>query len=381
MRTPRGYFQPDGFEYYDKHGAQTYDLALAGEIWAHFFLSGKHFQLPSRVLPNCLVYGSFEYFTPTTASVELTDHCNAHCDYCYRNASPLASHFLVEWRNTLDKICDAGIFAIDLTGGEATTHPDIVDIIHHAASKFEVVRLLTNGYKLPAILPRLESISNIISVQIDIDSVNPELHDRLKQLPGCHSTVISSCSMMKAAGCSFRVAMNVCDENVDQIPAVASLAKRLGASRFSAAPLLPMGRGSRGSRLSEHNHEALSAALNAIYGEYGNFVRKASEDPPPQNLDSPPQCAALTRMIAISPKGDIRPCVLSPLGRLKVGNVAEDLNRVYASDRYNRLARLKPPSLSECKTCDKKYFCCGCKVSPLSAQRADCHFLRRSGLN
>jgi sulfatase maturation enzyme AslB (radical SAM superfamily) len=122
--------------------------------------------------------------TKFAASVEITDSCNAGCNYCYvydeswdqnkriKGYLELDSdaHKLKEKEvlNTLIDLKKKGIIHVTLVGGEPTLASDI---IHEAAKLFPVVWVVTNGARRFSNLPS----SAVIFVSVDGP---PELHNR-----------------------------------------------------------------------------------------------------------------------------------------------------------------------------------------------------------
>ena len=72
----------------------------------------------------------------------VTEKCNFHCSYCNRLCAgdDLSFNGII---SLFDKI--AGCKFYHITGGEPTTRSDIVDIVKEANSRFDMVRMSTNG--------------------------------------------------------------------------------------------------------------------------------------------------------------------------------------------------------------------------------------------
>lgn len=69
--------------------------------------------------------------TPELVDVKITDHCAYGCTYCYQGSTPKGKH---ADRNALSSLAYtlAGmkVFEVAIGGGEPTTHPDFVSVLH-----------------------------------------------------------------------------------------------------------------------------------------------------------------------------------------------------------------------------------------------------------
>jgi MoaA/NifB/PqqE/SkfB family radical SAM enzyme len=105
--------------------------------------------------------------------VMVTNRCNLHCRKCYApKAGPEGT--LAEFCNTLDKLFEAGIRRIVLTGGEPLVRDDVVEIARYASDLGFDVSLSTNSILLRR---RWSAISPYLSwVGISLDSPTPKLN-------------------------------------------------------------------------------------------------------------------------------------------------------------------------------------------------------------
>jgi MoaA/NifB/PqqE/SkfB family radical SAM enzyme len=121
--------------------------------------------------------------TKFAASVEITDSCNAGCNYCYVYDESWDQNKRIkgyleldkedhkkmekEVLNTLIKLKRKGIVHVTLVGGEPTLASDI---IHEAAKLFPVVWVVTNGAR------RFSTLPNNVVIFVSIDGP-PEQHN------------------------------------------------------------------------------------------------------------------------------------------------------------------------------------------------------------
>src|SRR6185295_3466526 len=96
------------------------------------------------------VTGSPEAYFPVHATLEIIETCNMTCDHCYYSSSPdkTGKMSLDDAVIMMDRLAAGGVRVIELTGGECTIHTDFVAILEHACRTFDIVAVLTNGYRL-----------------------------------------------------------------------------------------------------------------------------------------------------------------------------------------------------------------------------------------
>lgn len=89
--------------------------------------------------------------SPMVASIEITNKCNIRCVHCYGDFGEIPCEVmdLNVVKKILGDLHDIGIRIVEITGGEATTHPKIEEIVEYALELgFEQVSLLTNGVSM-----------------------------------------------------------------------------------------------------------------------------------------------------------------------------------------------------------------------------------------
>ena len=92
---------------------------------------------------------------PGFAQIAITNICNARCDFCNFAVGKLQkpdfrSATLAGVRDAADILFDRGIRYLTFTGGEPMAHPDLLDMLAHAAAKGMNPVLVTNGSLLDA---------------------------------------------------------------------------------------------------------------------------------------------------------------------------------------------------------------------------------------
>ena len=187
--------------------------------------------------------------------------------------------------------------------------------------------------------------------------------------------LLEQSSFFQEAKITFRVTMNVIDENLEEVGDVCKLSERMRARTFSASPILAVGRALTGACLSNSNYPAFASAMEQLIHKHKGFIASASEMLPKDIWEKPKHCGAIKRTIAIDPKGNIRPCVMTDANRFVLGNIFTDnWKSVFTNNTAMVLSNIKPPSTTQCGDCSSIEFCWGCFTRPWRSQQSQCSF-------
>ncbi|MFQ5617023.1 MAG: radical SAM protein [Anaerolineales bacterium] len=119
---------------------------------------------------------------PYKVDLALTYGCNNECPHCYNEPGryPMASMPKEDWFRVIDILHEVGVPHLILTGGEATLHPDLPEIIHHADSLGHIVGLNTNGRRI-ADKSYVQTLTGagLNHLQITLGSCHPGVHDAM----------------------------------------------------------------------------------------------------------------------------------------------------------------------------------------------------------
>lgn len=172
------------------------------------------------------------FFVPTYS-------CNFSCSYCYQSEYPNQAlrltheitdsffHFIAEQFGERRKY-------ITLFGGEPLlSSPDYKNNIVYFLRKAKLlsidVAIVTNGYYLDHYLEYLDA-SYVREVQVTLDGTR-EIHDLRRKLKNNKPTfdrIVENITQVLAKGISVNLRMVVDKENIDNLPALAEMAIKLG---------------------------------------------------------------------------------------------------------------------------------------------------------
>jgi len=122
-------------------------------------------------------------FKPTFVSLEVEDSCNLkclHCDIWKKGRNPRRLS-LEQMKKAVVKLKDwLGTFHLNLTGGEPFLGKDTIPLIKFASREGISVHTNSNGFLIDKGLARRIVESGLDSLSISLDSLKPEVHNRLR---------------------------------------------------------------------------------------------------------------------------------------------------------------------------------------------------------
>lgn len=178
-------------------------------------------------------------------TIELTNRCNLHCDYCVRDDEALhraAAQFfpLALLRRIIAEAREVvGINYVSFTGGEPTLHPQFAEILALIAAEQMQCGLVTNGWLFDRVRPALlHHRAAVRVVAFSLDGATAEAHDRWRGR-GSFERVLQALAQCHFHGLPFIVKAGIRRDTWPQLEQLALLAARLGAAALHFAHLLP----------------------------------------------------------------------------------------------------------------------------------------------
>lgn len=309
--------------------------------------------------------------SPMVASIEITNKCNIRCVHCYGNFGEIPYEIMDinNVKKILNDLKKIGVRIIEITGGEATTHPQIESIMSHAlALGFDQVSLLTNGVKISdRLMEILEKNKKQVYVQIDLHSLREDYFSWFTKTPNILEKVKYNIIKLAKKGILLRVATILTPKNIDEIVDIADWVHNLGVARYAVSPVVSLGRANdqdRNNQLYLDTNDALRAEeqLQKIVSKYDNFLNIITS-----NFDKQINCGCITSHIVINSKGYIKICTMDDMSYCNgsIGNVLkENIEHIFErnADLLNVIYTTKAPKMhsSECRECENAGYCNGC---------------------
>ncbi|MCW4015413.1 MAG: radical SAM protein [Candidatus Bathyarchaeota archaeon] len=352
---------------------------------------------------NSIVYGFAEFgfnrpiqvHAPFLVVWNFTYKCNLKCKHCYSDSGSSSKMELSteEAMKVVDQLADFGVTSLAFSGGEPLMRKDFFEVARHAVDAGLYVSLATNGTLLNEENVRKLKEIGLHYVEVSLDGANAKTHDFFRGKTGAFEQTLQGLKNCMNKGICTCIAITGTKNNLTEIPAVLEMAENMGIDRFTLFNFVPTGRGKEivAADPSPKEREELLRYFNkqlsedhkiAILSTTPQLARVALQchSPTQEDIVLPLAhmeaakvskrakaladfiggCGAGRFYCAISPEGDVQPCVFMPLvvGNLKTERI-EDIwfNSPVLNDLRDR-AKLK----GRCSKCDYKFVCGGCRA-------------------
>jgi radical SAM protein with 4Fe4S-binding SPASM domain len=337
---------------------------------AEFIMDGFIVLDNREIISKSRIEGDFTAFYPSSMHVELTKACNLNCYYCYRDAKADQTKDRLETDKLLEILLflsKKGLHAVELTGGEPLMHPDFSRIMKFVGEHFSLIGLLTNGTLITeSILNDMIPFRDKIAVSISLDSHIPSVHDERRGFDGAFDKTTKAIQLFARNGFITRVTMALDEYNWRHIEPTMQLSRRLGATMFSYAPILPFGRAKNHLNFDfwANNTDEIIETEKRLFREYKGFLRLLPEDVlKPNDLGG---CGAGHKSYTMDPRGWIRPCPTFEETQAIFGCFEhQDSSGIFGGELSMSFANIQPPNPDICQTCEFTYFCMNCSLRGL----------------
>lgn len=327
------------------------------------------------------ICGSCDWFCPEHTTVELTSRCNLRCEHCYRASSPEKDRYIdtAVLMRYLNEFYAHGGSVVELTGGEATLHPDFFQIVEWCHAHTSNFGVLTNAYGLTKPkADRLAQYKDNMVVAVSLDSHRPEFHSRFRGRPDAFERTTRAIKLLAERGFFIRVGMSVTLENFFDIEDTIRLARELGATKFTYSMVYDVGRAGESAIV-----QIKKMSDSARYFEYYDRVFEENRDflvtanSAQQNSVRKGNCGLVHRTVTLGPDGTLRPCVMFDKS-LSLGDIGrQGFEEIFSSGIGNRFAALPGPKPEICGDCPDFSYCANCVLRGLktAAEKGGCRWM------
>lgn len=315
--------------------------------------------------------------TPNSLFLHLTSRCNLTCLHCYTGNSfqhpvkdlpaPLVSRMI-------DDLADHGGTSVTLSGGEPLLHPELKEILRHAALRVQI-KLLTNGTLIDrewaAFLADMD-----VYVQISVDGSCEAIHDRIRG-KGSFRMAMEGLGHLQRSGLGERInfSTTVMNQNLDDLLEIIPLARRRGVPLVRFLPLRKKGAAEStwptiGSTLTTedyarfyddtHRYQASTGTSIEISCGLSGFLLKM-----PAAFEKDDIWCPVGRQVVVDSNGEAYPCVLLMEDEFRLGNVFDhSLEELIQSNGMSAVCRAlseRRNKIKKCAVCTWRNLCqAGC---------------------
>jgi len=248
---------------------------------------------------------------PMLASIEMTKHCNAGCNFC----DDWKTKFSPKLGDVTDMVRQLNPMVLALTGGEPLIEKRLPQIIRDvkASQGFIYLYIITNGSLLTEARAEELFAAGLDQLNISLNYLD-ERQDEERQLPGLYEHISTLLPKLAARGHVVSTNTVIMRENLDQILPIAQRAQEWGA-KISLSCYTDFKNGNREHYFTDEQLSALEhlvAALIAHKKRYGNITnsRFYLERIVPYftNGTGIPGCKAGNGFVQLTPDGQVRQC-------------------------------------------------------------------------
>jgi AdoMet-dependent heme synthase len=321
---------------------------------------------------------------PRLLALELTRRCRFNCRHCRADAGAAdrAEELSTgQWTRILDAIAAYEKCVIILTGGEPMEREDIHDLIRHGKGLGLRMVMATCGYAIDDKSVAALQQAGVMALSFSLDGAQARTHDTFRRTPGAFDTVVRAAETARRAGMRFQINTTITRSNLAEAPAIAELARRLGAYCWNPFVLVPTGRGEEmvDELLEPRQYAELLADLLTLKTQspielrvtcgpqYARLYRETAGAPPASSLQpsasmAPNGCMGGRGFGFISYRGDVQTCGFLDLS---AGNLVEsgyDFAKVWDGSKLLNEIRDLPSYKGRCGRCAFVKVCGGCRA-------------------
>lgn len=253
---------------------------------------------------------------PYKVDIALTYGCNNECPHCYNEPDRLTMPSLpVEgWKQVFEKLVAVGVPHFILTGGEATLHPDLPELIAYLDRLGPIVGLNTNGRRIHH-KPYMETLAEagLNHIQITLGSHIPAVHDAMMGAVSYHQTVRGIENALESGVYTItNTTLMRC--NMDHAEAIVEFLYDLGIRTFAMNGMIYSGGGfAHPEAIPEEEMPALLVRVRDRAAELGmRFLWYTPTEycrMNPVELEiGAKRCNAGEYSLCVEPNGDVLPC-------------------------------------------------------------------------
>lgn len=199
---------------------------------------------------------------PTWVILDITSECNFKCSYCfnknngdYSKIQRLSEENFLEILSILIK---QGIKQITLGGGEPLLHPNIVSFVDLITQAGITCHLISNGFCLDKQLAMKLKNAGLSQIQMNIDSLDARVHDRMRGRTGSFKKVINAFSNAIDAGLITVAQTVVTSENEKEVIEIFEFSRSIGIHRSRIWPEIL-------TNMTPRNRDRLAALIKNIH--------------------------------------------------------------------------------------------------------------------
>lgn len=287
---------------------------------------------------------------PMYAHLELTYRCNLKCVHCYTVPQEADNELTTnEAYSILNQLAELSVLYLSLTGGEALLRNDFFEIAHYARKKDFALRIFTNATLIDENIAKQLADLCPLFVEISLYGISAKTHEAITAVPGSFERTMAAIRILQTHKLNIHIKSPVMTLNIHELEAIRTFARDIGAM-FRPDPVIFPKLDSSDIPLNYRiNEEGLGWYFREISPEW---------KPRPLPLDKT-VCNAGKGIMAISPYGDVYPClrIQNNAGNVRTSALTEIWTN---SPIMKEIRELTLTNLKRCAICDDIQYCSPC---------------------
>ena len=313
---------------------------------------------------------------PVVLIWELTQACELACKHCRAEAEPDRHPDELTTAEGTALLDEAAKFGAEqlvvLSGGDPLAREDTAELVRHGTNLGLRMTMTPSG--TDSLTPeRIEELADagLRRMAVSLDGATAATHDEFRQEAGSFEETVAAARATQDVGLPLQINTTVCQETVDELPALRELVADLGAVLWSVFFLVPVGRGAVLDPISPGRAETVMEWLCEVR-ETAPFGIKTTEAPHYRRVAIQRQTdtggagdgiGRRTGIIAgdgfafVSHVGELYPSGFLPRS---AGNVRErSLVSLYRNSELFERLRDRDELTGKCGACPYRYVCGG----------------------
>jgi len=261
---------------------------------------------------------------PVTANLAITHKCQCQCIHCSADPfiDPTRKELSVEEiKNVVDGALDLGASLVIYVGGEPMLREDLYELIRYVDKTKAIPMIFTNGLLLSEENIQKLAQAGLFSLNISIDSSEPELHNEFRAVPGCFQKAFEGAERCRKAGILTGISTYATSESIKsgRVEQLLKLAQEQGFSEITIFDCIPSGRFLKDTSkvlTAEDRKQLIALAKKYHEMDHPMGVNCMSIINSPRGVG----CYGAQSQFYMTAYGDINPCDFNPIN---FGNVRE----------------------------------------------------------
>jgi len=250
-------------------------------------------------------------YIPETVSIELTRQNSAR--YLQgTNADELDTDTL---KRVIDEALDLGTFIITFTENDPLLRDEVFELIEYVDKKRAIVNSSTWGTDFSKETALRLKEAGLHALMVGIYSTDPEKHDATRKAAGAYERAVSAIKTALDAGLMVAMTTHASPSNMQELPALYTLASELGVQEFSVWEAMP--KAGEKPLITDKDRETILEMYERINASSEGPRMFANSYFEGQMLGA----MAGRRWMHVTADGDAKP---SPYPPFKFGNVKEE---------------------------------------------------------